>query len=383
MALHDAAWKRLYSFTVMPRDLLAGFVPREWVGNLDLSTLEPWPGDLVSDGLRARHADRVWRVRRRDRRGFVLVTVEFQSRVDRTMPAPECLCRGAVRVLEYSTLLYQELLRNKELRRVARAESESKDRKGRRRRVKPEPLPPILPIVLHHGTARWWAGEDVAGVCAPSGKALAPYQPAQRYFLLDIGAYTEPLPEEPNLMAALIRVAHCRSAEPVEEMVKMLLARERALGEEGLLGAFLVWYEQVRRRHDLPKVDMSILDDLNKGKTMRNEVMTKEAERWAAQRFAERAAPLVERSRVEGLAEGRTEGRTEGQAAVICRLAARKFGRETAERLAERLAEVEDPERVVEVGEWLLECDNAEELLARVARLRDTSAADGDGAAQA
>ncbi|MDE0458149.1 MAG: hypothetical protein OXI15_12725, partial [Chromatiales bacterium] len=101
------------------------------------------------------------------------------------------------------------------------------------------------------------------------------------------------------------------------------------------------------------------------------------------QRFAERAAPLVERSRVEGLAEGRTEGRTEGQAAVICRLAARKFGPETAERLAERLAEVEDPERVVEVGEWLLECDNAEELLARVARLRDTSVADGEGAAQA
>ena len=372
MALHDAAWKRLFSFSVMPHDLLAEFVPRAWVGNLDLRTLEPWPGDLVSDGLRARHADRVWRVRRRDRRGFVLVTVEFQSRVDRTM---------AVRVLEYSTLLYQELLRNKELLRIARAESESKDRKGRQRRVKPEPLPPVLPIVLHHGTARWWARQDVAGVCAPSDDALAPYQPAQRYFLLDIGAYTDTLPEEPNLMAALIRVAHCRSVEPVEEMVKMLVARERALGEEGerLLGAFLVWYEQARRRHDLPKVDMSILDDLNKGKTMRNEVMTKEAERWAAQRFAERAAPLVERSRVEG----RAEGRVEGQADVMRRLAARKFGPETADRLAERLADIPDPERLGEVGEWLLECDSAEELLARVARLRDTSAADGDGAAQA
>ena len=376
MASHDAAWKRLFSFPDMPRDLLAGFVPREWVGNLDLRTLEPWPGDLVSDGLRKRHADRVWRVRRRDRRGFVLVTVEFQSRVDRTM---------AVRVLEYSTLLYQELLRNKELLRIARAESESKDRKGRRRRVRPEPLPPVLPIVLHHGTARWWARQDVAGVCAPSGKALALYQPAQRYFLLDIGAYTDTLPEEPNLMAALIRVAHCRSAEPVEEMVKMLVARERALGEEGegLLGAFLVWYEQVRRRHDLPKVDMSILDDLNKGKTMRNEVMTEEAERWAAQRFAERAAPLVERSRVEGRAEGRSEGRAEGQTDVMRRLAARKFGPETADRLAEQLEEIPDPERLGEVGEWLLECDSGEELLARVARLRDTSAADGDGAAQA
>ena len=68
----------------------------------------------------------MWRVRRRDRSGFVLVTVEFQSRVDRTM---------ALRVLEYSTLLYRELLRNRELRRAARAESYNKDRKDRRRRA--------------------------------------------------------------------------------------------------------------------------------------------------------------------------------------------------------------------------------------------------------
>ena len=350
MASHDAAWKRLFSFTDMPRDLLAGFVPRKWVEKLDLSTLEPWPADLVSNGLRERHADRVWRVRRRDRSGCVLVTVEFQSRVDRTM---------AVRVLDYSTLLYQELLRNKALRRGARA--------------KPEPLPPVLPIVLHHGTKRWWARKDVAGLCAPAGEDLAPYQPAQRYFLLDVAAYTGPLPEGHNLMAALIRLAHCRSVETASEVLKMLtewLAREQT----GLLGAILVWYEQARRRHDLPKLDLSILDDLNEGKTMPNEVMREQVARWADRRFAERAAPRIERSRVEGL--------TEGQAAVICRLAARKFGPETADRLAERLTEISDPERLGEVGEWLLECDSGEELLARVARLCET-AATADRASQA
>ena len=44
--------------------------------------------------------DRIRQVCRRDRSGFVLVTVEFQSHVDRTM---------AVRVLEYSTLRDFEL----------------------------------------------------------------------------------------------------------------------------------------------------------------------------------------------------------------------------------------------------------------------------------
>ena len=63
------------------------------------------------------------------------------------------------------------------------------------------------------------------------------------------------------------------------------------------------------------------------------------------------------------------------------RLAARKFGPETADRLAERLTKVEDPERVVEVGEWLLDCGSGEELLDRVARLCETTAAE-DCAAQ-
>ena len=150
------------------------------------------------------------------------------------------------------------------------------------------------------------------------------------------------------------------------KMLTEWLAREQA----GLLSAILVWYEQARRRHDLPKLDLSILDDLNEGKTMPNEVMREQVARWADRRFAERAAPRMERSRVEGL----TEGRAEGQAAVICRLAARKFGPETADRLAERLTEVSDPERLGEVGEWLLECDSGEELLDRVARLCETAA---------
>lgn len=51
----------------------------------------------------------------------------------------------------------------------------------------------------------------------------------------------------------------------------------------------------------------------------------------------------------------------------------------TAARLAEHLAAIADSERARMVGEWLLECDSGEELLARVARLCETAAAE-DGA---
>ena len=367
---HDAAWKLLFSFPDMVRDLLAGFVLPECVGALDLATLEPGSATFVSDTLRERFEDRVWRACRHDRRLDLMVCLEFQSTVDRTM---------AVRVLDYSALLYQELLRNRERRQAAQTKSGGKDCKGRRGRVKPEPLPPVLPIVLYHGRKRWRAKEDVAGLCTPSGERLAPYQPSQRHFVLDVGHHIGPLPQGRNLMAALIRLAHCRDTQAVASVLGALV-KELAPSQTGLLAAFLVWYEQARKRHDLPKVDLPILDDLNEGKTMPNEVMREQVARWAEQQLA----PQLERSRADGRAEGRsegrTQGRTEGRVEVVRRLAARKFGAETAERLAERLAEIADPERAVEVGEWLLECESGEDLLDRVERLCE-STANGNGAA--
>ena len=281
----------------------------------------------------------------------------------------------AVRVLDYSTLLYQDLLRSKELRRAAGAESDNEDRTGQRRHVKPEPLPPVLPIVLYHGTVQWWAREDVAGLCVPASENFASYQPSQRYFLLDVSAYTGALPEEPNLMAALIRLAHYRDAQEVASELRAL-AGELFPEQPGLFGAFLAWYEQARKRHKMPKLDLSILDDLNEGKTMPNEIMREQAARWAEQRLAEWAAPRMERSRAEGRVEGRIEGRAEGQTEVMRRMAARKFGPETAERLGEQLEEIPDPERLGEVGEWILEYESGEELLAQVTRLCETAAAE-------
>ena len=70
------------------------------------------------------------------------------------------------------------------------------------------------------------------------------------------------------------------------------------------------------------------------------------------------------------------QGRTEGQIAVMRRQVARMFGPETADRLTERLAEISDPERLGEVGEWILECNRGDELLARVARLCETATAE-------
>ena len=79
-------------------------------------------------------------------------------------------------------------------------------------------------------------------------------------------------------------------------------------------------------------------------------------------------AEWVAEGREQGLEQGREEGRAE-ERALLCRQAARKFDDATAERLSAALAEVGDADRLAEVGDWIIECGTAGELLDRVARL--------------
>ena len=76
----------------------------------------------------------------------------------------------------------------------------------------------------------------------------------------------------------------------------------------------------------------------------------------------------VAEGREQGVAEGREQGLTQGvdqQRALLCRLAAARFDADAAARLADLLAPIADPERLAEVGDWLVRCDTAAAFFAR------------------
>ena len=101
--MHDEHYKRLFAFPRMVEDLLRGFVAGDWIDDFDFSTLQKLSAEYVSDERRTRHGDTVWRVRHRNAWLHVLVLLEFQSTDDPDM---------ALRILEYTALLYGELSRN-------------------------------------------------------------------------------------------------------------------------------------------------------------------------------------------------------------------------------------------------------------------------------
>ena len=62
---HDHSYKLLFSEPEIVIDLLQGFVHEPWVAELDFTTLEIVSGSYVSDDLRSREDDVIWRVKYR------------------------------------------------------------------------------------------------------------------------------------------------------------------------------------------------------------------------------------------------------------------------------------------------------------------------------
>ena len=119
MGAHDSGYKQLFSFPAMVEDLLRGFVREKWVDALDFTTLERKNGSYVSDDLREREDDIIWRVKWQgaDEWMYVYLLIEFQSEHEKHM---------SVRILSYLSLLYQDLIKTGEVCDL---------------------LPPVLPMV--------------------------------------------------------------------------------------------------------------------------------------------------------------------------------------------------------------------------------------------
>ena len=89
---HDSSYKLIFANPEMMRDLLNGFVNEPWVADIDFSTLERFPNSYITDDLRRREDDIIWRVNIKGHTVYVYILLEFQASVDQFM---------AVRIMGY------------------------------------------------------------------------------------------------------------------------------------------------------------------------------------------------------------------------------------------------------------------------------------------
>lgn len=298
MRPYDQSYRLLFSQPRMVEDLVRGFAGEPWIEQLDFSTLERVNASYVSDTLKEREGDVVWRLRHRDGSPiYVYFLIEFQSEVQRFM---------AVRLLAYVALLYQDLLARKELTSSGE-------------------LPLVLPIVLYNGEDRWWAPLELSELIQAVPEEAQPYVPRLRYRLIDEGSYSpEELEGRKNLAAALFGLEKSHRRDDLERWSGRLTGWLRRPEDAGLRRAFVVWFEAVflnsRSREEIPEA-----------------LGLEEFETMLAKRVVEWGREL------------REEGRQEGEAHLLLRQLETRFG-PLEERTRTRVLSA-GAERLLEWGE--------------------------------
>lgn len=330
--MHDSTYKLLFSHSQMIEDLLRGFVPGDWVARLDFATLEKLNASFVSDDLRQRHDDVIWRVRFQDQWLYVLLLLEFQSSIDPFM---------GVRIQTYIGLLYQDLVRGKAL-----------SPRGK--------LPPVFPIVLYNGDSRWTAALDVNALIEPVRGDLATFQPSQRYLLIDEGRFKDrDLPPSQNLVAALIRLENSQRPEDIPPVLDALIEWLHDPAQRDLKRAFTEWIVQVLLPARLPGIEVPQVHELTEVKTM----LAERVKEWTTQWKQEG----LEAGRQQGRQQGRQEGieeMLEQERQLLVMLARHKFGDPVATALAGRMADLDDQEQLTEIGKMIIQCARGKDFLA-------------------
>jgi hypothetical protein len=316
----DASYKLLFSSPELIRELVRGFMPDDWLQSLDYATLEKVPCHYVTDDLRQRASDVVWRVKAGGEWVYLYLLIEFQSTIDPHM---------AVRIMGYVALLYQDLLRTRE---------ESRD----------HPLPPVLPIVLYTGERKWTAATDIAALIAEMPGLVAKYQPRLAYLLIDRTQYQEAdLLEMKNLVACVIGMEHPGSADTLLRMVAQI---RQLLGGDATLRRIVVrWLRGLVSRQSKNQLVPS---------SLANEALEEleDFEMTWAQCFE----ALREQSKQEGFRQGIEKGVQRGEATLLRKLLIQRFGH--LPRDIEARIDASSPEQIDVWVDRLFQADTLDEI---------------------
>ena len=361
---HDEAYKAVYRVLSAFQQLMSGYVTdsfadaKEWFKYLDFERAELVPTEQITPDLARRYVDVLWRVpivkgRLAGRHIYVVVLVEFQSRVDRYM---------ALRVQSAATRIYDHLLTDPNFKRTRY-------------------LAPILPIVVYNGTRRWTAPTRLRDLVrkgtlpTASDRDWAPGYTGDSYVVIDMGAYAGRELPAGNIMSLMIQT---ETMQELDEAIPLLEESMRQLETpelDGLQQQFLTWFYSVMERQGVD------CDELKEVETVQNLAKEGKIHTLLDAHIREAKAKLeaegqkrglrrglrrgLKRGRQEGLKRGRQEGLEQHRKQLQVE-AKRRFGAATAEQLAACLAKVRDHGRLVAIGGWIVDCASGAELMDRL-----------------
>jgi hypothetical protein len=302
---HDHGYKRLFSHPQAVEELIRGFLRPDWVESLDLSTLERVGNELISDDLRVRRSDVIWRVRRKGKQEeWLYLLLELQS-----TPHPFM----ALRMLTYAGLLLEEVIRKEKLRAGSR-------------------LPTVLPVVFYNGKRPWRELLDLASLFVESTESLRHHLPRLRYLLLDEGRLDLDRPElAGNRVAALFRIETCKDVGDLPRLTRELFQLLPPEEEPELRRTIKILVRAMLRRN-FPGVTIDLED-----------------------------ASMLDDTVREWKRKERKEGRQEGMRELLLRQIERRFGPLDEEK-RHRFEAITSPARLKRLADEILTVSSLDEI---------------------
>jgi len=282
---HDSGYKLLFSHPELVRDLLTGFVKEDWVKEMDFTTLQSVETSFITDDLRERHDDKIWRLKFREKWLYLYLLLEFQSSDDYFM---------AVRIMTYTGLLYQDIIRSQSLKRG-------------------DTLPPVVPMVIYNGKSAWKSPCEIKELINPVHESLEKFTPHLSYWLLDEGRVGDENLEEFrsttfNLTAELIAFQFCKTPEEIRTHISRLHENLKEPENQEIRRTFASWLSRLLKSR-LKNDNIPEFQELMEVDAMLAETITEWTEQWKAQGKAEWEAKGEVKGFVKGKAEGKAEGR--------------------------------------------------------------------------
>jgi predicted transposase/invertase (TIGR01784 family) len=163
-ARHDSLFKFTFGKAENAASAIAAVLPANISRHIDFGAFELQPGSFVDVELKGRHTDLLYRTRLRGTDGdaFVHILFEHQSSPDARMP---------LRMLGYMVRIWFSVL--------------GEDAGAR--------LPPIIPIVLYHGTQPWTVPTSMAQMYSDEVELadFAPLLPSASFIVDDLSAVSD------------------------------------------------------------------------------------------------------------------------------------------------------------------------------------------------
>lgn len=232
---HDKGYKRIFSVKKNFLDFIKKYVGFDWMQDLTVDDIELVNKEFVTDQFDTYESDLVYKIYLRGLNGeklsrekeedtvYIFFLQEMQSRNDFTMP---------FRLLVYITAIWMDFFKNS-------------DKNARKR--KKYKLPPIIPLVLYNGKAKWTAPLHFKDKVAHS-EMFNGYVCDFEYILVNVsGLDRKEIRKDNTLVDNIFLADQFRTKEAWLENIKDLSDRVRRLSKEDQ-NLWKDWYEHAFQR---------------------------------------------------------------------------------------------------------------------------------------